>query len=65
MTMSDVSSFVAQNSAWLIGIGAVLLLALIGFIADKNRSERIADWAYGLIPEKDHWTPANQQDRKG
>ena len=37
----------------------------IGFIADKNRSERIADWAYGLIPEKDHWTPANQQDRKG
>lgn len=41
MTMSDVSSFVAQNSAWLIGIGAVLLLALIGFIADKTHFVRL------------------------
>ena len=38
-------------------------MSRFGFIADKNRSERVADWAYGIIsktdPENGFWMPKN------
>lgn len=36
MTMEQLSNFVGQNYFWILIIGIVLIMALIGFIADKK-----------------------------
>ena len=39
--MEDFLSFVAENSAWFIGIAVFLLFALIGYIAEKSGYRKI------------------------
>jgi len=41
MTMTELSNFVSQNYFWILIIGIVLIMSLIGYIADKKNLVRL------------------------
>ena len=65
MTMEVLSNFVSQNYFWILIIGIILIMALIGFIADKKNLVKIKLKKTETKDEKDESIDAlqNMQDK--
>ena len=65
MTMEVLSDFVSQNYFWILIIGIILIMALIGFIADKKNLVKIKLKKTETKDEKDESIDAlqNMQDK--